>query len=114
MLKEIFDKIVSFLGSVVVNGIIAIFVAAAIYIFLAVLCGLAMIPVSIIAGDQAVAQISTFLGVDNWYKIIYAIVFFSMLFDDLGLPNIKTAVKRYFAQKRKNQRKESSNVNGSD
>ena len=114
MFSKIFDKIVSFLGCVVANGIIAIFVAAGIYIVLAVLCYLAMIPVSIIAGNQVVAQISAFLTNDNWYKIIYAIVFFSMLFDDLGLPNIKTAVKRYFAQKRKNQRKESSNVNGSD
>lgn len=100
-MSKVFDRLVSFLGSVVTNGIVAIFVAAGIYIVLALLCWLAMIPVSIIAGDQIVGQINVFLGNDNWYRIIYAIAFFSMLLDDLGVPNLKTAFKKYFKKNKK-------------
>ena len=90
-----FGKIFDFLVSVAVNGFFAIFIAAIFYIILAIVFAFAMIPVSIIAGDNIANQIMNFAGNDFGYKIVYAIVFISMMMDDLGIPNIKTAIKKW-------------------
>lgn len=90
MLGKAFD----FLVSVVINGVLALFIAAFFYIIFAFLLVFAMFPVSIIAGDEAASRIIDFAIGDDSYRIIYAVVFISMMMDDLSIPNIKTALKR--------------------
>ena len=90
-----FDKVFNFLVSVAINGFFAIFIAAFFYIILAIVFVFAMIPIAIIAGDNVANQIMNFAGNDFGYKIIYIVVFVSMMMDDLGIPNIKTAFKKW-------------------
>ncbi len=61
-----------------------------------------MIPVSILAGDNTANVIMNFVGNDFNFKMVYAIVFISMMMDDLGVPNPKTAFKKW-REKRKKQ-----------
>jgi len=75
---------------VVRNGFFAIFVALIFYFILAIAFVFAMIPVTFIVGDEVAQKITNFVGIDLGYKFVYAIVFISMVLDDLGLPNIET------------------------
>lgn len=90
-----FGKIFGFLVSVAVNGFFAIFVAMFFYIILAIVFLFAMIPVWVIAGDNIAKQIIEFAGRDFGYKIVYIIVFVSMMMDDLDIPNFKTLFKKW-------------------
>ncbi|MFH1822687.1 MAG: hypothetical protein ABH830_03225 [Patescibacteria group bacterium] len=93
-------KAVDFVIMVAINGFISIFIAILMYIVLAVVFAFAMIPVNIIAGDKITAGIMNFANKDFGFRIIYAIVFVSLIMDDLGVPNIKTAFKKW-REKRK-------------
>ena len=82
-----FGKAFDFLVSVAINGFLAIFIAAIFYIILAFVFVFAMIPVLIIAGDGVAQKTMDFAVGDLGYKVVYAIVFISMMMDDLGVPN---------------------------
>ena len=58
-----------------------------------------MIPVSIIIGDGVANAIYNFTG-NIGFRVIYAIVFISMMMDDLGIPNVKSMVKKWLKKKR--------------
>lgn len=94
-----FTKAFDFLVKVAVSGFLAIFIAAIFYIVLAFVFVFAMIPVSIIAGDGVAQKIMDCAGNDLGYKVVYAIVFISMVMDDLGVPNIKTVFRRWRQKK---------------
>src|SRR3989338_11297253 len=97
MVRKAFD----FLVRVAINGFLAIFIAAIFYFILALVFVFAMIPVSIIAGDGVAQKIMDFAGNDLGYKVVYAIVFISMMMDDFGVPNLKTALRRWLKHKSK-------------
>jgi len=94
------DKVFNFLVAVAGNGFIALFVAGLFYIILAIIFAFVMIPVSVLAGDRAVTSITGFIDGGIGYKAIYAIVFISMMMDDLGVPNIKTVFKKWLVRKK--------------
>lgn len=95
------DKALDFLITVAVNGFIALFVTLFSYIILAFVFGFAMIPVSIIAGNGVANSINNFAGGDIWIRVLYAIVFFSFMLDDLGILNVKTAFKKWRDKRKK-------------
>ncbi len=91
-----FDKIMYFLLSLAVNGFLAIFIAIFFYIILAIIFTFAMIPVLIIAGGGIGKQIMDFVVSDFGYKIVYIVVFTSLMMDDLEIiPKIKTVIKKW-------------------
>jgi len=90
-----FEKVVDFLGNVVVNGIVAIFVALVTCFVLGFVCALAMIPVSIIGGDSSAKAIQSFVDNWPWFRIIYAIVFFEMMVESYGFIGIKAIFYQY-------------------
>lgn len=88
------ERAFAFLASVAFNGFFAIFIAGFLYIILAVLFSLAVIPVSII-GSHGLADKIMDAGKDIGYKFVYTIVFIYMIMDDFGVTNIKAAFKRW-------------------
>ncbi len=94
MLEKLF-----LLVEIVIDGFLAIFIAAIFYLLLALVFMFAMIPISAIVGDEVANKITNFAGRDFGYGIIYAIVFISMVMDDLGVPNFKTTCKRWLKKK---------------
>ena len=101
MLEKIFNKILWFLFAVITNGFLAIFISALAYFVLVFAGFLALIPVYVVAGNEAVEYIETFLNGDTMFKIIYVLVFLCMMADDLGLPNLKTAIKNWRSSAKK-------------
>lgn len=97
MISKAFD----FLITVAVNGFIALFASFFIYFILAIAFGFAMIPVSIIAGDGMANSANNLASSETLFRILYAIVFFSFLLDDLGVPNFKTAFKKWRDKRKK-------------
>ncbi|GEM_PF-5897518 len=89
------DKLLSILASIAFNGFVAIFVTALFYILFAFVFVLAMIPVSIILGDEIANKIMHLASSNLVFKILYACVFISMVMDDLGIPSIKTLHRRW-------------------
>ena len=94
------DKAIDFLITVAADGFIALFISFFAYILLAIVFMFVMIPVSIIAGDGIANSINNFAGGDIGFKLVYAIVFISLLMDDLGIPNVKTAFKKWRANRK--------------
>ncbi len=91
-----FDKVIYFLLSLAINGFIAIFIATFFYIILVLIFTFAMTPVFIVAGGDIGKQIIDFVVNDFGYKIVYIVVFTSMMMDDLGIiPKIKTVIKKW-------------------
>lgn len=95
------DKIFYFLITTAVNGVIALFSSFFLYFILAIAFGFAMIPVSIVAGDGVANSVNNLTGSETLFRIIYAIIFFSLMLDDLGVPNIKTAFKKWRDKRKK-------------
>ena len=85
---------------IAVNGFVAIFVALIIGLILLVAMYFAMIPVGIIGGDKMADSISKAIDVEAFFRIVYAVAFFSMMADDLGIRNIKTAVRKWRERKK--------------
>ena len=84
------ERLLNFIFSVVVNGILAIFVSIFMYVILAICIVLAMIPVSIIFEDSVAQGISKFLFQDLGFKVLYTLIFISMMLDAYGVPSTKT------------------------
>ena len=97
MLGKVFD----FLGRIAMNGFVAIFVALIFNIILAMVFVFVMIPVSIIISDEVARNITDFFAGNNFgYKIVYTVVFISMVMEDLGVLNDKTMSKRWRKRKK--------------
>src|SRR3989344_4047262 len=90
-----FDKAFDFLVRVAVSGFLAVFISIGFYVVLAIVFFFAMIPVSIITGNEGASKIMNFAGDGLGYKIIYAIVFISTVMNDFGVPSIKTVFGRW-------------------
>lgn len=90
------NKIFNFFVSVAIVGFLAIFVAAIFYVILAVVFRFAMIPVFVIAGDDIAKRIMNFAGNDFGYKIVYIVVFITMMMDEMGIPNVKAAFGKWW------------------
>lgn len=94
MLNKIFDFIVS----VVFNGFIAFLITYVV----SFVVQLAMFPVSVVAGKQIADCGSVFFSDQGYgFRIIYAIIFLSMVMDDLGIKNLKTACKQWYQKSQK-------------
>lgn len=98
------DKAIDFIMRIGMNGIVAFFVAAIYYVIVAIALVLAMIPVSIIAGDAVSKKIMDFAEYELGFKAAYTLAFAMLMMDDLGIPNIKTLYKRW-QKKRANAQK---------
>lgn len=94
------EKTIDFLVGVAVNGFLALFVAVFFFIPIALVFLFAMIPVSVIFGDEVASKIMDIAG-SAGYKVIYVCVFVSLMMDDLGVPNIKTFYKRWWKKRRR-------------
>ena len=91
-----FSKVFDFLMGVAMNGLLAVFVAALFYLAFGVLFSFVQIPVSIIAGQNVADGIETAVFTGNVsYRIIYAIVFISLMMEDLGILGPKGLFKRW-------------------
>jgi len=95
-----FGKIFDLLVAIAVNGIMAMFVSLFFLIILAFVFCFAMIPVSVIFGDGTANAIYGFAE-NVGFRVVYAIVFISMMMDDLGIPNAKSAVKKWWDERKK-------------
>ena len=93
------EKTLNFLVAIAVNGIVAIFVTVFVYVLFCIVFLFAMIPISIMAGEEVARSARNFVGEDLVFRIIYSIVFISMVMDDFGIPNIKTFFKRWKQEK---------------
>lgn len=91
-----FGKALNILVTIAVCGFLAVFVAAGFYIILYLLFLLAMIPVSIIAGDGVAHKITNFADNGLSFKIVYAIVFISMVMEDPTAQGTKNFLKRWW------------------
>ena len=89
-------KVFGFLVSMAINGFFALFITVFFYIIFFLVALFAMIPVSIILGDGAANTIMNIVGDDITFKVAYTIVFISMMMDDLGVPSIKTFIKKRY------------------
>lgn len=95
------NKVIDFLIAAAVNGIIAIFLALAFYAFLAFILMFAMIPVAVlVGGDGAANSVMSFAGGNISYRVVYAIVFISLMMLMFGTPMSKSAFKKWCAQRR--------------
>ena len=89
-----FDRLMDFLGRVIVNGIMAVFITMIMYFILGFTVFLAMIPVSIIGGENVEKLAQSF---DNWpwFRIVYAIVFFEMMAESYGFAGVESIFCRF-------------------
>jgi len=91
----------NFFLMIAANGIKALVVALIFYLVSAVIFWLVMIPASIIGGEAVATTIECFVHDYVGYRVIYVIVFILMVLDDLGFPNFKTLIKRWWKKKKK-------------
>ena len=95
------NKFFGFLLLMGINGLLAIAFAMLACIVILIVVTLAMIPVSIIAGNHSANYVTGALNSDKFFVIVYACIFLSLMADDLGIPNVKTLYKRYLQKKPK-------------
>lgn len=95
-------KLFDFIVLVAINGFIAIFVSVTFWFILAFVFAFAMIPVSILVGDSIAIGLSAAVD-DLGFRVIYAIVFISMMLEDMGMPGIKQTLSKWWRNKKSTQ-----------
>lgn len=94
-------KLIEFLGTIAVAGIVAIFVTAFFCIILGCLFGLALLPVSIICGDVVAMKARHFVEAFVSFRLLYTIVFVGMLFEAFGVTKVRVKFRKWRANRKK-------------
>ena len=79
-----FSRLLDILISLAVNGFLGLIFSMVAYIAFGLLLMLAMIPVSILIGDAAVDTVWQLAGSHAAFKLLYFIVFLSLLAEDFA------------------------------
>ncbi len=77
-----FQKVIDFLFIAGLNGIVAIFIAAACYFVLALALLLGSIPVAVVAGSDYAVWLRSLVFVAPVFTICYVVVFFRLMGED--------------------------------